>query len=133
MEPLPQAPPTTHIPISPFQTLLDSTELRDLLARHPALKPQLETIYSATIEPSPDQPHPFKAIKGAEGKFRGRHRSRPKGPWTQQQGDESALRLISEARIDRGELNQEGMREFIKLVALFEKRLEDTQPNDQVP
>jgi len=102
----------------PLQDLLESAELQSLFKRHPALKPQLDTIYSATIEPSLDQPHPFKPIRGAEGRFRGRHRSRPKGPWTQQQGDESALRLIAQARVDRKGLCQDGVREFIRLVTL---------------
>jgi len=110
------APPLSSI--SSFQALLDSTELSELFTRHPTLELQLQSIYSATVEPSPDAPQPFKFIKGGEGRFRGRHRYRTKGPWSQKSADEDALRLISQARLDIKGLNQNGMREFIRLVNL---------------
>ena len=125
------APPLSSISL--FHALLGSTELSELFTRHPTLELQLQSIYSATVEPSPDTPQPFKYIKGGEGRFRGRHRNRQKGPWSQKSADGDALRLISQARTDIKGLNQNGMKEFIRLVNLRCGPKEDTRAGAQEP
>ncbi|KAF2689691.1 hypothetical protein K458DRAFT_427806 [Lentithecium fluviatile CBS 122367] len=129
---LPNPPPPKPLPRYlrskiDFAQLATDPKYLDLLKRHPALLPTLQRIYSATIEPDPDQERRRRVIQGWRGRWRGsRGRGGGRGGrgfrdeesrWTQKKGDADAMRGLKRVReCENGSEEKEGLAEFVRLV-----------------
>lgn len=131
------------MPKADFEEFHLDPDLQRLLQRFPNLRYQLQLVYGATIEPSPDDAKGWSQHNWLDGerdnrhpKFRSRLRGRgrgggrggyqereprtlkdwQRGPWTQQKGDQYGLSFLRKMREDdRTDELTEGINEFVEL------------------
>lgn len=120
--PAPQPTPTiTPLP-PPLERLRTHPSFLPLFTRHPSLRAHLKTIYTATQPPLPGaddfSEQAPRLSKHQRGGYRGRHRERPKGPWTQEKGEQYALRILRGMR-KGADGDGEGLEEFGRLVGMI--------------
>ncbi|KAI9820627.1 MAG: hypothetical protein M1827_004996 [Pycnora praestabilis] len=123
-------PPQSGTQPNLFTALQSSPSLQHLFTTYPNLRTQLHTIYTSTLEPSPED------LETQHSRYRGRNRfdrgrgrggrggrirggegsnKRSNGPWTPERGTKAGLYTIKKVR-ERDGAEGEGMREFVELV-----------------
>lgn len=104
-----------------YNTLLQSAGLQQLLTRYPPLKSLLNSIYTTTLEPTPEaqERDARRRERRQRGRGNGRSIRKPRereAPWTQERALRQALNHFRKLKAAEGR-DGEGLKEFTALVA----------------